>query len=65
MSFASHGLNSRADRPAAIGMRSSTVIYGMMTDGLEALNQIFGALGPTAPKTQERSRPLPWFTAVG
>jgi hypothetical protein len=46
-------------------MRSSTVIYGMMTDGLEALNQIFGALGPTAPKTQERSRPLPWFTAVG
>ncbi len=45
-------------------MRSSTVIYGMMADGLEALNQIFAAPGATAPKTQERSRPLPWFTAV-
>jgi hypothetical protein len=64
MSFASHGLNSRADRPAAIGMRSSTVMFGMMTDGPETLNQIFAALGATALKTQERSRPLPWFTAV-
>ncbi len=61
MSIATHGLNSRADRPAATGTRSWTVTFGMMPRVPDMLNQICSVWiahrvgrGPAADEITER-----------